>query len=70
MTAATIVFCLVVLFGIICAPFLAFDWRQCSARSSAMGIDYRWGPVMGCMQEIKPGKWMPAETVTRVDLLP
>jgi hypothetical protein len=51
-----------VLFMIIvaCGYVIFANW-SCKAQAHIMGMNSTWGPVQGCMIEVKQGKWAPME---------
>lgn len=39
-----------------------FSAFQCESKTSGMGFENRWGPVMGCQIEVNPNQWIPLES--------
>lgn len=62
-----VVLLLLVLAFILSLPFLA-DWWKCSSRWSTSGVQSSYGPIQGCLVEVKPGRWVPDDRVREVDL--
>jgi len=41
---------------------MAFDYIACSSKARAMHIPYTWGPMQGCIVEVK-GAYVPIDNV-------
>lgn len=40
--------------------------HQCNVQWNASGMASNWGPVQGCLIQLKDGRWVPAENYREI----
>lgn len=58
--------CCIVLFiavaiGIIVPLALILDKESCISTAHGLTLEYKWGPLEGCLYKTRGGSWIPAE---------
>ena len=43
------------------------DATACRSKAGAMGKPYTWGPLQGCMIQVRPGFWLPLENYRGIE---
>lgn len=46
---------------------LTLAWGSCRSQADGLGLQHRWGPLMGCLVE-EDGRWIPIEQLHQVRL--
>ena len=55
----------------ICAGYAfgaALSYNTCHAQWDRSGYGVEWGPIQGCMIEVKPNVWLPSKNLREIPL--
>lgn len=64
--ALTVLVAIVVLTFLVVVVVWPINWYSCHSRAEKMGFQAEWGPVTGCMIQVR-GEWVPLEKYRVID---
>lgn len=56
-----IILFMIVVIGIIAAIAFPLDRQSCISTAHGLSLEYKWGPLEGCLYKTRGGSWIPAD---------